>query len=69
MPIVKPKTFTVRKQIFRKGDLPMGTDVFLILKRYKVETGLSMLEIGTGGNGHLGISCPLNIFLSLISQQ
>ena len=52
----------VRKQICRKGDLPTGTDVFLILKRYKVEIGLSMLEIDSGGYGHLEISCPLNIF-------
>lgn len=38
---------TARKQIWRKGDLPKGTDVFLILKRYKVETCLSKYEIGT----------------------
>ena len=36
-----------RKQICRKGNLPKGTDVFLILKRYKVETCLSKLEICT----------------------
>lgn len=40
----------------------MGTDVFLILQRYKVETGLSMLEIGTGVIGTWGFLVHLIFF-------
>lgn len=46
--LVKGKRLgAVRKQIHRKGNLPKGTDVFLILKKYKAKACLSKLEICT----------------------